>query len=60
MDIVQKRVDAIFPYEKNPRKNDDAVEAVANSIREFGWKQPIVVDRDGVIIVGHTSFERRT
>lgn len=57
MDIVQKRVDEIFPYEKNPRKNDDAVEAVANSIREFGWKQPIVVDRDGVIIVGHTRYK---
>ena len=44
MNIVEKRLDEIRPYANNPRKNDEAVEAVANSIREFGFKQPIVVD----------------
>jgi len=47
----------IKPYEKNPRLNDDAVEAVANSITAFGWRQPIVVDGDGVIICGHTRWK---
>ncbi len=47
----------IKPYEKNPRLNDDAVDAVANSITAFGWRQPIVVDGDGVIICGHTRWK---
>ncbi len=47
----------IKPYEKNPRLNDDAVQAVANSITSFGWRQPIVVDGDGVIICGHTRWK---
>ena len=47
----------IHPYENNPRKNDDAVESVANSIRDFGMNQPIVVDKDNVIIVGHTRYK---
>lgn len=50
-------IKSIRPYEKNPRRNDDAVDAVAASIREFGWQQPIVVDRDGVIIAGHTRYK---
>lgn len=57
MNIVEKRLDEIRPYANNPRKNDEAVQAVANSIREFGFKQPIVVDADGVIIVGHTRYK---
>ncbi len=57
MQIVDKRLDEIRPYEKNPRRNDDAVDYVANSIREFGWKQPIVIDKNGVIIVGHTRYK---
>lgn len=48
--------DEIKPYENNPRDNDDAVDAVANSIKEFGWQQPIVVDNEGVIIAGHTRL----
>ena len=48
MKVVQRPIDDIKPYEKNPRLNDDAVEAVAVSIREFGFRQPIVVDADGV------------
>ncbi len=47
----------IKPYEQNPRLNDDAVDAVANSITAFGWRQPIVVDGDGVIICGHTRWK---
>ncbi|MGQ9576403.1 MAG: ParB N-terminal domain-containing protein [Thermoguttaceae bacterium] len=47
----------IRPYDKNPRQNDQAVEAVARSIREYGFNQPIVVDVDGVIIVGHTRWK---
>ena len=47
----------VRPYEDNPRRNDSAVQAVANSIREFGWKQPIVVDADGTIVAGHTRYK---
>lgn len=57
MKIVEKRLDEIRPYEKNPRRNDAAVEYVAESIKTFGWKQPIVIDKDGVIIVGHTRYK---
>lgn len=54
MQIVYKRTAELRPYESNPRRNDKAVEAVAESIREFGFKVPIVVDRDGIIVAGHT------
>ncbi len=47
----------IRPYDKNPRQNDQAVEAVARFIREWGFRQPIVVDADGVIICGHTRWK---
>src|SRR5262245_22397589 len=47
----------VKPYDKNPRLNDDAVDAVAASIREFGFRQAIVVDADGVIICGHTRYK---
>ena len=49
-------LDAIRPYEKNPRKNDKAIETVANSIEQYGFQQPIVVDKNMVIIVGHTRY----
>jgi len=57
MKIELWELSRIKPYEKNPRQNDQAVEAVARSIREFGFKQPIVVDTDGVIICGHTRYK---
>jgi len=57
MKIENWNIDKVKPYDKNPRNNDGAVEATANSIREFGWQQPIVVDTDGVIIVGHTRLK---
>lgn len=54
MQIVEKKITELKEYENNPRNNDDAVEAVAESIREFGFKVPIVIDSNGVIIAGHT------
>lgn len=57
MQVKTVSIDKIKPYENNPRNNDDAVDAVANSIKEFGWQQPIVVDTDGVIIAGHTRYK---
>lgn len=56
MQVEAKSIDEIKPYENNPRDNDDAVDAVANSIKEFGWQPPIVVDNEGVIIAGHTRL----
>lgn len=46
----------IVPYVNNPRKNDRAVDVVASSLKEFGWKQPIVIDKENVIVVGHTRY----
>lgn len=57
MQIYDKRLDEIKPYENNPRHNDNAVDAVANSIREFGFKVPLVVDSEGVIVAGHTRYK---
>ena len=54
MNIELRPLAEIKPYERNPRVNDNAVDAVARSIQEFGFRQPIVVDADGVIVVGHT------
>lgn len=56
MKIDQRPLGRIKPYEKNPRINDAAVDAVAESIRRFGFRQPIVVDGDGVIVCGHTRW----
>src|SRR3979411_1221678 len=50
-------ISSIRPYENNPRLNDEAVDAVALSIKAFGFRQPIVVDEQGVIIVGHTRYK---
>jgi ParB-like chromosome segregation protein Spo0J len=57
MNIEQWEIDRVKPYDKNPRRNDKAVDAVAKSISEYGWRQPIVVDKDGVIVVGHTRYK---
>ena len=57
LDIELRKIDDILPYDKNPRINDSAVDAVAGSLKEFGFRQPIVVDADGVIIVGHTRWK---
>lgn len=57
MNVQMKRIDEIRPYENNPRKNEQAVDAVAASIQEFGFRQPIVIDKNGVIIAGHTRYK---
>ncbi len=56
MRVEMRGISRIKPYANNPRINDAAVDAVAQSIREFGFRQPIVVDEQGVIIVGHTRY----
>ncbi len=56
-DVQFRSLRSITPYPGNPRDNDAAVEAVANSIITFGWRVPIVVDRDGVIVAGHTRYK---
>lgn len=56
MQIIDMPIGQIKPYEHNPRNNDAAVEPVAASIREFGFRQPIVVDVKNVIICGHTRY----
>lgn len=57
MKIETRPVAEITPYGRNPRRNDDAVDAVAESITRFGFRQPIVVDADGVIVCGHTRWK---
>lgn len=57
MIIVEKKISEINPYEKNPRFNDNAVKKVANSIKDFGFKVPIIIDKNGVIVCGHTRYE---
>src|SRR5262249_9098649 len=57
MNIELRDIDTIKPYDQNPRVNDAAVDAVAASLREFGWRQPVVVDGDDVIVVGHTRYK---
>ena len=57
MKIEERRLEEIRPYEHNPRKNEPAVDKVAESLKEFGWQQPIVVDPAGVIIAGHTRLK---
>lgn len=54
MIIIEKHLDELREYENNPRNNENAVAAVAASIKEFGFKVPIVIDKDGIIIAGHT------
>ena len=56
MEIIYKKVGDLIPYEKNPRKNTKAVKYVAKSIEEFGFKQPIIIDRDNVVVCGHTRL----
>lgn len=57
MEIVLKKIDELIPYEKNPRINDEAAKYVAESIRQFGFKVPMVIDKDNVIVAGHTRFK---
>lgn len=57
MKIEMRDIGRVLPYPGNPRKNDHAVEKVADSIREFGFRVPIVVDAEGVVITGHTRLK---
>lgn len=57
MEIETIPIAEIVPYEKNPRKNDKAAEIVAKSIKEFGFKVPIILDKNNVIIAGHTRLK---
>lgn len=56
MKVQQKLISEIIPYARNPRKNQDAIAKVAGSLKEFGWKQPIVIDAENVVIAGHTRL----
>lgn len=60
MEILSLRLDEIHPYEKNPRNNESAVDAVAASIKEFGFKVPIIIDKDNIIVAGHTRYKAAT
>ena len=55
--IVEINIKDLKEYENNPRNNDEAVEPVMNSIKEFGFKVPIIIDKDNVIIAGHTRLK---
>lgn len=57
MQLTRKKLSEITPYERNPRKNDQAVDAVAESIRQCGYVAPIIVDEDGIILAGHTRYK---
>ena len=57
MEIINKNISDLKPYENNPRNNDEAVDVVAASIKEFGFKVPIIIDNDNVIVCGHTRYK---
>ena len=57
LNVIHLKVSDLIAYENNPRKNDDAVDAVASSIKSFGFKVPVIVDSNNVIIAGHTRVK---
>ena len=57
MDIKTLDISEVKPYERNPRNNDNAVDYVAESIKQFGFKVPIIIDKDNVIVAGHTRYK---
>ena len=57
MNVQMKAIGELHEYENNPRDNDKAVDAVAQSIREFGFRQPIVIDATGEVVCGHTRLK---
>ncbi len=56
MEIMNVNINDLIPYENNPRNNKNAIEAVSNSIKEFGFRNPIIIDKNNVIICGHTRY----
>ena len=57
LEIIMRNVDDIIPYENNPRDNDNSVDAVVESIKNFGFLVPIVIDKDNVLVAGHTRIK---
>lgn len=57
MEIINRKIDEIIPYKNNPRNNDEAVDYVAKSIEEFGFKVPIILDKNNIIVTGHTRLK---
>lgn len=57
MNVINKKLNEIKPYDKNPRKNDEAVKYVAQSIKDFGFKVPIIIDKNNIIVCGHTRYK---
>lgn len=57
MEITEKKVSDLVPYDKNPRKNEEAVKYLAESIKAFGFKVPIIIDNNNVIVAGHTRYK---
>lgn len=57
LEVIYKNIDELIPYENNPRKNDNAVEYVKNSIKDFGFKVPVVIDKDNIVVAGHTRLK---
>lgn len=57
MQIEQIDIKKLIPYDKNPRKNDNAVDRVKDSITEFGFRNPIIVDSNYVVVTGHTRLK---
>lgn len=57
MQIISKKIEEIKEYENNPRNNDNAVEYVARSIKDFGFKIPIIIDKNNIIVAGHTRYK---
>ena len=55
--LIYKHIDELVPYENNPRDNEKAVDAVANSIKEFGFKVPVIIDENNIIVAGHTRVK---
>ena len=57
MEIINKKIEELKPYENNPRNNEGAIDYVANSIKKFGFKVPLVIDKNNVIVTGHTRYQ---
>lgn len=57
MNVIMKKIDEITPYDNNPRNNKEAIEYVMNSIQQFGFKVPIIIDTNNIIVSGHTRYE---
>lgn len=55
--VIDVQLEDIKPYPNNPRRNDAAVDAVAESIKNFGVLVPIVLDKNNVIVAGHTRYK---